>query len=193
MRVLVAGATGVIGRRLVPLLVEAGHDVAGLTRSSEKVELLQRLGAVPIVCDVFDRGGLLDAVSGFGPDAVVGELTDLPDDLDELESFRGRNDRMREEGMRNLLDAAQAAKAPRFLAESVAWRLPGEHGDAVAEMERRVLEARGVVLRYGRLYGPGTYYEHELPNPPRVHVDEAARRTAGLLDAASGVITILDA
>jgi nucleoside-diphosphate-sugar epimerase len=190
--VFVAGATGVIGRRLVPLLVDAGHDVAGMTRSSEKVELLQRLGAAPVVCDVYARGALADAVGDLEPDVVVGLLTDLPDDLADFESFRKRNDRMRQEGMRNLLAAAQAAKAPRFLAESIAWQLPGEHGEAVADMERAVLEAGGVILRYGQLYGPGTFYERELPDPPRVHVDEAAKRTADLLDAKSGVATIVD-
>jgi nucleoside-diphosphate-sugar epimerase len=124
---------------------------------------------------------------------VVGELTDLPDDLNELASFSERNDRMRREGMRNLLEAARAAKAPRFLAESIAWQLPGERGEVVGEMERMVLDAGGVVVRYGRLYGPGTFYESELPDPPRVHLDVAAQRTAALLDAESGVITIVDA
>jgi nucleoside-diphosphate-sugar epimerase len=193
MKVFVAGATGVIGRRLTPLLVDAGHEVAGMTHSREKVELLEKLGAVPIVCDVFDRNVLRDAVTDFGPDAVVGELTDLPDDLDELASFRQRNDRMRREGMQNLLAAARAAKSPRFLAESIAWQLPGEHGEVVAEMERTVLEAGGVVLRYGRLYGPDTFYESELPDPPRVHVEVAAQRTAAVLEAESGIVTIANA
>jgi nucleoside-diphosphate-sugar epimerase len=193
MKVLVAGATGVIGSRLVPRLVDAGHDVAGLTRSPEKIELLQRLGALPIVCNVFDRRALRDMVTDFGPEAVVGELTDLPDDLNELASSRWRNDRMRREGMRNLLEAARAATAARFLAESIAWQLPGEPGKVVAQMERMVLEAGGVVVRYGRLYGPDTFYESDLPDPPRVHVDVAAERTAALLDAESGVVTIVDA
>jgi hypothetical protein len=83
--------------------------------------------------------------------------------------------------------------AQRFLAESIAWRLPGERGAAVEELERMVLDAGGVVLRYGRLYGPGTFYECELPEPPRVHVDEAAGQTARSLDAESGVLTITDA
>ena len=111
MKVFLAGATGVIGRRLVPLLVGAGHVVAGMTRSPDKVELLQRLGALPIVCDVFDRSALRDVVIEFSPEAVVGELTDLPDDLNELASFRQRNDRMRQEGMQNLLEAARTAGA----------------------------------------------------------------------------------
>jgi hypothetical protein len=132
-------------------------------------------------------------VVGSAPDAVVSELTDLPDELEHLEAFRSRNDRMRREGVRNLLAAAQSSGKPRFLAESIAWWLLGEGGLAVAEMERNVLDAGGVVLRYGRLYGPRTFYENELPDPPRVHVDDAARRTADLLDAECGVVTIIDA
>jgi nucleoside-diphosphate-sugar epimerase len=193
MRVFVAGASGVIGVRLLPLLVGEGHAVAGMTRSPEKVELVRRLGALPVVCDVFDRQALREAMVEFGLEAVVSELTDLPDDREQLHAFEAANDRMRREGTRNLLDAAAGAKAPRFLAQSIAWRLPGERGAAVAELERMVLEAGGVVLRYGQLYGPGTFYETELPELPRVHVDEAAERTADLLEAESGVVTITDA
>ncbi len=98
MRVFVAGASGVIGVRLLPLLVEAGHEVAGMTRSPEKVELLRRLGALPVVCDVFDRPALREAVIEFAPEAVVSELTDLPDDRERLHAFEAANDRMRREG-----------------------------------------------------------------------------------------------
>jgi len=193
MRVFVAGASGVIGVRLVPLLVAAGHEVAGLTRSPEKVEALRRLGALPVVCDVFDRKALRAAVGDFGPDVIVSELTDLPDDRTQLQTYRSANDLMRREGTRNLLAAAAAATTPRFLAQSIAWHLSGERGAAVQEFERMVLEAGGVVLRYGRFYGPGTFYESELPESPRVSVDEAAKTTADLLEAESGVVTIADA
>jgi len=193
MRVFVAGASGVIGVRLVPLLVAAGHEVAGLTRSPEKVETLRLLGALPIVCDVFDRKELRTAVGDFGADVIVSELTDLPDDRTQLQTYRSANDRMRREGTRNLLAAAAAATTPRFLAQSIAWHLSGERGAAVQEFERMVLEAGGVVLRYGRFYGPGTFYESELPESPRVSVDEAAKTTADLLEAESGVVTIADA
>lgn len=192
MRVFVAGASGVIGLRLLPLLAERGHEVAGMTRTPAKAEALRRLGALPVVCDVLDRPALRDAVLDFAPDAVVSELTDLPNDRGQLQAFAAANDRMRREGARNLLDAAASANVSRFLAQSIAWQLPGERGAAVEELERTVLEAAGVVLRYGRLYGPGTFYEAELPEPPRVHVDEAAERTAGLLNADSGVVTITD-
>jgi nucleoside-diphosphate-sugar epimerase len=193
MRVFVAGASGVIGVRLVPLLVAAGHQVAGLTRSPEKVETLRLLGALPVVCDVFDRKELRAAVGDFGADVIVSELTDLPDDRTQLQTYRSANDRMRREGTRNLLAAAAAAMTPRFLAQSIAWHLSGERGAAVQEFERMVLEAGGVVLRYGRFYGPGTFYESELPESPRVSVDEAAKTTADLLEAQSGVVTIADA
>jgi hypothetical protein len=189
LRVFVAGASGVIGVRLVPQLVLAGHEVAGMTRSPAKVELLRGLGAEPVVCDAFDAHALREAVGAFRPDAVVNELTDLPD---QQSGTNAANVRMRREGTRNLLAAAKAAGASRFVAQSIAWQLPGDAGAAVSELERLVLAADGVVLRYGRLYGPGTYYENDKPEPPRVHVDEAARRTVPALDAASGIIDVKD-
>jgi nucleoside-diphosphate-sugar epimerase len=189
LRVFVAGASGVIGVRLVPQLVVAGHEVAGMTRSPAKVELLRGLGAEPVVCDAFDSQALREAVGAFRPEAVVNELTDLPD---QRSATNDANARMRREGTRNLLDAAKAAGASRFVAQSVAWQLAGDAGAAVSELERLVLAADGVVLRYGRLYGPGTYYEDDKPEPPRVHVDEAARRTVSALDAASGIIDVRD-
>src|SRR5207237_1310980 len=95
------------------------------------------------------------------------QLTDLPDRADEVAAFRELNNRMRGEGTRNLIAAARAAGADRFLAQSIAWRPPG--GDrSVAEHERAVLDYGGVVLEYGQLYGPGTYYGNELPDPPRI-------------------------
>ena len=90
-----------IGVRLVPLLVAAGHEVVGMTRSAEKAESLRRLGADPFVCDVFDR----DALGQIDADVVIDQLTDLPDDVDELPASFDANDRMRTEGTRNLLDA----------------------------------------------------------------------------------------
>ena len=121
------------------------------------VETLRLLGAQPVVCDVFDRKELRAAVGDFGADVIVSELTDLPDDRTQLQTYRSANDRMRREGTRNLL--AAAATTPRFLAQS----------------------------------GPGTFYESELPESPRVSVDEAAKTTADLLEAESGVVTIADA
>jgi nucleoside-diphosphate-sugar epimerase len=191
MRIFLAGASGVIGTRLVPLLVAAGHDVAGVTRTPGKAELLRGLGATPVVCDVYDREALRGAVVSFAPDLVLHELTDLPDDESRIGSSSG-NARIRREGTRNLLDAARAAGARRFLAQSVAWELEGDGAAAKAELERLTLDAGGVVLRYGHLYGPGTYYPDVLPPAPRIHVDEAARRTVELLDAPSGVVEVAE-
>lgn len=193
MRIFLAGATGVIGARLVPRLAAVGHEVAGMTRSPDRAELLRALGAEPVVCDVFDRDGLNAAIRAFRPDAVIHELTDLPDDPSRIRELAALNARIRREGTHNLLAAARAAGAHRFLAQSIAWELPpGEGADATHELERSVLEAGGVVLRYGQFYGPGTYFEDQPPPPPRVHVDEAAARTVAAMDAPSGVITILD-
>jgi uncharacterized protein YbjT (DUF2867 family) len=177
MRVFLAGATGAIGVRLVPLLVTEGHVVAGLTRS--RPDVVRELGAEAVVCDVYDAAALRAAVSGFGPDVVLHELTDLPDDKERLDEWLAANRRMRDEGMRNLLAAAPGVK---MVAQSIAFP-PG-----AKEHERLVLEAGGVVLRYGRFYGPGTWNERELPEPPRVSVDEAARRTVEALAAPAGTI-----
>ena len=191
MRVFLAGATGVIGIRLVPRLVSAGHEVAGMTRSHDKTAQIAAFGAQPVVCDVFDAAVLLDAVSAFNPDLVIHQLTDLPDNVNQIPDYAERNNRIRTEGTRNLLAAAGAAGARRFLAQSIAWAPPGS-GEAVAEHERQVLDAGGVVVRYGQLYGPGTYYPDDLPAPPRIHVEDAAGRTMALLDAPSGIMVLTD-
>ena len=189
MRVFLAGATGVIGVRLVPLLVGAGHDVAGLTRTMGKTELLRDMGAKPVVGDVFDATWLAEAVAGFAPDVVLHELTDLPDDPAEISARGAANSRIRREGTRNLLAAAGAAGV---VAQSVAWQLPGDAGEAVREHEAAVLGAGGVVVRYGQFYGPGTYFPSTLPAGPRIHVDDAARRTIPLLSARSGVVELVE-
>ena len=191
-RIFLAGATGVLGVRLVPLLVAEGHTVAAMTRSPDKAASLQTLGAEPVVCDAFDRRAVREAVVAFRPDVVIDELTDLPDDVSLVSDYAAANARIRRVGSRNVLAAARAAHTSRIFAQSVAWQLPGDGGVAVAEHERSVLAAKGVVLRYGKLYGPGTYYEREVPTPPRIHVDEAARRTIAALDTRSGVLTIVE-
>ena len=192
MRVFLAGASGVIGVRLIPLLVRDGHEVAGMTRSPGKAAALRELGAEPVVCDVFDAGALAQAVTAFGPELVMHQLTDLPDQAGQIPEFAARNNRIRTEGTRNLLAAAAQAGATRFLAQSIAWT-PPSGGEAVAEHERLVLAAGGVVLRYGVFYGPGTYSGADrVPPPPRIQVDEAARRTVALLTAPSGVVVVTD-
>lgn len=191
MRVFLAGATGVLGIRIVPLLIAAGHAVAGMTRSPGKAGRLRALGAEPVVCDVFNAAALTEAVTAFAPDAVMHQLTDLPDRLSQLPGFAARNDRIRTEGTRNLIAAAKAAGARHLLAQSIAWRPPGR-GETVDEHERQVLAAGGVVVRYGRLYGPGTFYQDQVPPHPRIHVDAAARATPPLTTAPSGVLTLAE-
>ena len=192
-RVYLAGASGVIGSRLVPLLLDAGYTVGAMTRSSAKAARLASLGAEPIVCDVFDRGALTTAVRSFSPDLVLHELTDLPDAVEDLPKARLLNARIRVEGTRNLIDAMDGLDEPKIVAQSLAWTPdPGPGADAVNSLERAVLAANGVVLRYGAFYGPGTYYEGELPAAPRVHIDTAAARTVAALDARSGILTVVD-
>jgi nucleoside-diphosphate-sugar epimerase len=192
VRIFLAGATGVIGVRLVPLLVDAGHQVAGMTRSPVKAGLLEGLGAEPVVCDVFETEGLLEAVTAFRPSAVMHQLTNLPDDPARIAETAALNARIRREGTSNLLAAARAAGAPEFIAQSVAWQVSGEGGASIADHESLVLACGGVILRYGRFYGPGTYYERKLPQHPRVHVDDAARRTVAALGSAPGILTVAD-
>ncbi len=192
MRIFVAGASGVIGRALVPLLVADGHEVAGMTRTPEKVDRLRSLGAHPVLCDVYDRDALRDAVVDFRPDAVVHQLTDLPDDAARVREGAAANARMRREGTLNLLGAAAAAGARHLVAQSIAWDPPGDGRAAKDDLERAVLGAGGVVARYGQLYGPDTYHVDDLPEPPRVSVAEAARQTVPLLHAPSGVVVVVD-
>jgi hypothetical protein len=192
VRIFLAGGSGVIGLRLIPRLVQAGHIVGGLTRSVSKTELLNQLGAEPILCDVFDQEVLIRAVRDFKPDVVLNELTDLPDDATQISKFGDRNARIRTEGNRNLIEAARRSGSAKILAQSVAWPLPdGPDAQAVAELERSVLAEGGVVLRYGRFYGPGTYNE-QPPEVPRVHIDRAAERTVQALGEPTGVVIIID-
>jgi nucleoside-diphosphate-sugar epimerase len=193
MRIFVAGASGLIGVRLVPLLVEAGHEVAGMTRSPDKAGRLRDLGAEPVICDVFDAGALAEAVAAYGPDCVFHQLTDLPDNVTDMASFGVRNDRIRSEGTHNLLAAAVAAGAEQFIAQSIAWEQSDEARRVVtASHERTVLEAGGVVIRYGQLWGPGTYYETTPPARPRIHLDDAARLSVLALEAPPGVTLTID-
>jgi uncharacterized protein YbjT (DUF2867 family) len=193
LRIFLAGASGVIGRRLVPLLVKDGHMVGGMTRSAGKAELISGLGAEPIVVDVFDREALIQAVVEFQPDVVVNELTDLPDDVTKIGDHAELNARIRTEGNQNLIDAARKSGSPKLLAQTVAWKLPdGPDALAVAELERSVLAEGGVVLSYGQFYGAGTYNEQQLPAEPRVHIDRAAELTVEALSAPTGVVVITD-
>ena len=181
MKIFLAGAAGAIGKRLVPLALNAGYQVVGTTRSTTKENALRAAGVEPVVVDVFDAPALLRAVCAARPDIVVHQLTDLPPALDPARMAEGtlRNARLRREGTRNLVAAALAANVPRLVAQSIAWMYapgPEPHGEddpldvraagtravtanGVATLERLTTASPpidGVVLRYGHLYGPGT-------------------------------------
>ena len=192
-RVFLAGASGVIGRRLIPRLTQAGYLVGAMARSSSNTPLLHHLGAEPILCDVFDRDALVAAVRDFRADIILNELTDLPDDVTQIGAHADLNARIRTEGNENLIEAARRNGSPKILAQSVAWKLPdGPDAVAVEQLERSVLAERGVVLRYGQFYGPGTYNERKKPDEPRVAIERAADRTVTALAGASGVVIITD-
>jgi nucleoside-diphosphate-sugar epimerase len=192
VRIFLAGASGVIGRHLLPLLIGAGHEVAGLTRSAGNADAPAAAGAPPVVADVYDAAALSATVVAYRPELVMHQLTDLPDRAEDLdEEHRARNARIRVEGTDNLLAAARAAGATRVVAQSIAWTPPGG-APSVEHLESAVLAFGGVVVRYGQLYGPGTFYPDGLPDPPRIAVDEAARRTLPALTMPSGVLTIVD-
>jgi nucleoside-diphosphate-sugar epimerase len=194
MKIFLAVATGVLGVRLVPLLVDAGHEVVGMTRSEAKVDALTALGATPVVCDVYDVARLERSVVDAAPDLVMHQLTDLPDDADQIPELGRRNTRIRTEGTDNLLAAMHAAGTRRILAQSIAWRPNPAAAAASDHLEAAVLALDGVVLRYGQLYGPDTYHPDPdvLPDDPRVAIDRAATLTVEHLDSPSGVYTIVD-
>jgi nucleoside-diphosphate-sugar epimerase len=183
MRVFVAGATGAIGKQLVPRLVEAGHEVHGMTRSESKQAMLHELGAVPVVADALDPDQVAQAVGRAKPDVIVHQLTAIPATLDLRHFDRdfALTNRLRTEGTDHLLSAGQAVGVRRFVAQSYgAWPYMRTGGPvkseedpldpaparemrrsaaAIRHLEQAVLGARwteGVVLRYGSFYGPGT-------------------------------------
>ncbi len=203
--ILVAGASGAIGRRLCRLLVHDGWSVVGTTRWPAKAPMLHSLGVEPAVVDVFNESLLLEIMRQAEPEIVVHQLTDLPPALDPLKMADAlvRNARLRVIGTRNLVAAAAAAGATRMVAQSLAFvyapgpkpyheDMPlslddpafGETVRAVASLEQQVLSApfSGIVLRYGKLYGPGTGFEH-APSGGPLHVDDAA-------DAARRALTL---
>jgi nucleoside-diphosphate-sugar epimerase len=208
VRILLAGATGVIGRALLPLLLERNHDVVALCRSPEKLEALRAQGAEAVTADALDAGAVHDAVTRARPQAVIHQLTAIPARINPRTMVRdfAQNDRLRTEGTANLLAAAKAAGAERFLAQSIAFAYaPGPPGTvhterdpliapeqapkefhrsagAIAELERAVLGAGGVVLRYGYFYGPGSAISREGSMAA-----ELSRRRLPIVGSGSGV------
>ena len=211
MRVFVAGASGALGRPLVPKLVAAGHEVTGMTRSDSKAEAIRRAGARAAVVDVFDADALRGAVEEARPDVIVHELTALPDRIDyRKEDTYAATNRVRTEGTRNLIAAARAAGARRFVCQSIAFayrmdghglkteddplltEAPGAFGSGVSalrEMEEMVLGTDGLdglVLRYGFFYGPGTYYADDGSSTKDVR-----RRRLPIVGKGSGVFSFV--
>lgn len=183
MRVFVAGATGAIGKRLVPQLVATGHEVVAMTRSRDKGEWLRSAGAEPVVGDALDRGSVRKALENARPDVVVHQLTSLSTagSLRRFDDQFAATNLLRTKGTDLLLEAAMATGATRFVAQSYAgWPYAREGGpvkgedepldpnppkhmrqtlDAIRHLEDAVLNAPGLdglVLRYGSFYGPGT-------------------------------------
>ena len=199
-RIFLAGASGAIGRRLCPLLIAEGWQVTGTTRSPDKAAALRAMGVEPVIVDVFDAQALRTAVVTARPAIVIHQLTDLPPALDpaKMEEATVRNARIREIGTRNLVTAAIAAGATRLIAQSISFvyapgpmpyredaplnlNAPGNAGisiKGVASLEQQVLNGPfdGIVLRFGKLYGPGTGFDQPAPGGP-VHVDAAADAT----------------
>jgi len=230
MRVFIAGATGAIGTRLVPQLLEHGHEVIGSSRSADKAERLRALGAEPVVLDVLDREAVRDAVAAARPDAIVHQATALAG----LRGFRNldrsfaQTNRLRAEGTDALLAAAHAAGAGRLVAQSFAgWPYAREGGPvkteedpldptpapamrqtlaAIRHLERAVVDAGGIVLRYGGFYGSPDDAQLEFVRKRRfpivgdgggiwsfVHLEDAAAATVLALErGAPGLYNIVD-
>jgi 2-alkyl-3-oxoalkanoate reductase len=235
MKVFVSGASGAIGRFLVPQLLEAGHDVVGMTRRQERADALSALGARGVVVDALDREAVRRAVLDAEPEAVIDELTSLPRDYDLRDKhLYDANDEIRSKGTPALHDAAREAGVRRFVMQSIAFVYEPQGGwvkseddpvwlgapmpfgrsvKVVYDNEQRVVcadDLEGVVLRYGFLYGPGTYFasdgsiaaqvrKRRFPVVGKgegmssyVHLHDAATATVAALERGRGIYNIVD-
>jgi len=216
MKVFLAGATGVIGRRLAGLLRAADHDVTGTTRTAAKADGLRAIGVTPVVVDVLDADAVTRAVATARPDIIIHQLTDLPSapGTTGYPAAQEANRRLRIEGTANLMQAAKRAGVRRAIAQSIAFIYAAGEGtrteddpldmaaegmrqmtaQGIAALERDVLETpgiAGVVLRYGYLYGPDTWYAAP-PRPPSVHVDAAAHAALLAVSRGAGIYNIAE-
>ena len=209
MKVFVAGATGALGRQLVPRLVERGHDVAAMTRTPSKRRLVRDLGATPVLADALSPDAVAHAVAAEQPDVIVHQLTALSGSLDIRHFDRdfAATNRLRTEGTDHLLAAGRTAGVRRFVAQSFAgWPFAREGEPIKSEDDpldpappdtmRHTLEAirhleaavtgaewtEGVVLRYGGFYGPGTSLA-----PDGDHVEQVRRRRFPIVGDGAGV------
>ncbi|MDB5873630.1 MAG: short chain dehydrogenase family protein [Ramlibacter sp.] len=208
MNIFIAGGTGAIGRVLVPLLVGAGHKVVALTRSADRASQLERMGAVPVVGDVYDETRLVRSVAESEAEVVIHQLTAFgTKDGDPYEETI----RVRIEGTRNLVSAARAAGVRRIIAQSISFMCSPFGGgltdeetplyldapaavralaEAVASLERQTLGASGMsgtVLRYGWFYGPGTSYDPEGSIPRAIR-----QGTMPIVGAGAGTYSFID-
>ena len=184
MKIFVAGASGVIGKRLLPKLIEAGHQVTAMSRTAKNAEGIKAMGAHFVMGDAFNGGAMNSLLANAKPDVVIHQMSSLPDRIEpsDVATQLAENDRLRVLGTRNLVSAAVAAGCKRVIAQSVAFAydpagtslkveadlLYGAAPKAfngmiasVVSLERAVMKepkVEGVVLRYGYLYGPGTAY-----------------------------------
>ncbi len=211
MKIILAGATGALGRQLLPRLVERGHEVTGMTRSESKQQLVRDLGGRPVVADALDPESVAQAVAAAEPEAIVHQLTAIPHALDLRHFARdfAQTNRLRTEGTDHLLAAGRAVGARRFVAQSYAPAIFARAGgpvkaeddpldesppdqmretvDAIRHLESAVTEAswtEGVVLRYGTFYGPGTNFSL---GPEGAMVEAIRKRQLPLLGRAGGV------
>lgn len=222
MRVLVAGATGVIGSQLVPLLTAVGHEVIGLARSRARAAGLEQAGATVVTADLLDRESVLAAVREARPDAVVHLATAIPLAIDPKHLARDfeLTNRLRTLGARNLLEGAHEVGARRIVTQGLAYAYdPGDglanedtpfwHDppkqfapvlDALVDLERQTERAGGVVLRFGHLYGPHSSYAADGPTVPSVRNGQypIVGHGTGVFswthahDAATAVVSALD-
>lgn len=222
MRIFVAGAAGVVGRLLLPKLIQEGHEVIGMTHRAENKELIERMGAQAVIADAFDRDNIFSSIHEARPEVVIHQLTSL-----SSRNFSD-NSRIRLEGTRNIVDASLAFGVDRMIAQSISWAYaPGEGAasedvlldvnaraprkmmiDGVSSLERTVAEIPNyVILRYGMLYGQGTWYDQNgfmaeevfqrrVPATDGVmsflHVEDAAHAALLALNWPSGPINIVD-
>jgi 2-alkyl-3-oxoalkanoate reductase len=208
VRIFLAGATGVIGRRLLPLLLAEGHQVTGMTRSPQRADALRTVGAEPVVADALDADAVRTVVQAARPEVVIHQLTSIPARIDprRIERDFELNDRLRSEGTRHLVAAAREAGARRVIAQSIAFAYaPGPPGtvhpehdqllsvqqaprsfrrsaQALRDLEDSVLGADGLVLRYGYFYGPGSAFSTEGST-----VKDVTRRRMPIVGRGAGV------
>jgi 2-alkyl-3-oxoalkanoate reductase len=216
MKVFVAGATGALGRQLIPQLVARGHEVTGMTRSEGKRELIAGLGARPAVADALDSEAVAQAVGEAVPDAIVHQLTALSDSVKNIRNIDrafATTNRLRREGTDYLLSAGRAAGVHRFVAQSFGgWPYAKEGGPvkteedpldpdppatiretlaAIRYLESAVLDAEpieGIVLRYGGFYGPGTSLGLD---PVGEQIEAVQKRRFPIVGSGNGMLSFI--